>query len=132
MGNASNDNYALPADDGLTEWPRVQTLEPIPVQPSFQPQAFTESSAFQYLNLDQPDFVSLGDTEDLLQYIFPEPNNGTIAGFPEQDEPVEGVEASTNQAASHDRNNFDQTDETSPPALLQLNAMIHDNVSLPT
>lgn len=131
MGATSNDRVSLSAEDGLIEWPRTQTIESNSGQPSFQPQGFSESGAFEYTNFDQPDIVSLVGTEDLLQYIFPDPNYATAPIFVGQNDSAESGELSTNMVALDGPNAVDQSDENEPPALLRLNAMINESVSLP-
>lgn len=82
----------------------------------------------QELDVDYPDLSSFGDTEDFLQYIFPTPNAVVLPVSPPHE--TERTGTNVNQRPPTPDGILEKSLDISPPALLQLNSMIHDNVSL--
>lgn len=117
----------LPNQTAAIDWPPVQTFE----QPNFQPLDAAQDNSLQPLDIEPPGFSPFGGTEDYLQYIFPSPQDGAMPFSPEEDLFATGVEASPAQVDANGRRATGPPENTSPPALLQLNAMIHDSVSPP-
>ncbi len=69
------------------------------------------------------------ETEDILQYLFPSPVGWSMPIASGQATPRNDLEGNSRMGDHPGDEAPDQIDETSPPALLQLNGMIRDAVS---
>ncbi|KAJ9605679.1 hypothetical protein H2200_009528 [Cladophialophora chaetospira] len=114
----------LPGNDSAMDWPQDPTLDAIG-DIGFQ-QALPAMSAFDASVVEPSSMPFFSDTEDVLQYIFPSPANWALP-FPEAQALTFSDHASPAQDDQNSRERSNQIDQTSPPALLQLNAMITDN-----
>lgn len=123
-----DDNHRLPDETQIIDWPPVQSFE----QSNFQAPEPSQANSLLPVNIEPPDLSPFGNTEDFLQYIFPSPQDGEIPFSPDQDPFATAGEASPPQVVFNNRRGNEQPDDSSPPALLQLNAMIHDSVSFPS
>lgn len=127
---ALSQNNILPPPGTLT-WPQdpSQAFDPSLEAPSFQPLAPVEAGAFEYPVAEFQDISSFGNTEDFLEYIFPLIDDDLIPLSPAQTgfmgtadtSPANGAVSGTRAGGAMDAN--------SPPALLQLNSMLQENVS---
>lgn len=122
-----DDTHHLPDGRSDVDWSQNQTFE----QASLQPLAFTQVDTLHNVNTEPPNFSPFGNigTEDFLQYIFPSPQEAMLP-FARTREPFgAATEANITGDIATLHNGPYQAVDSSPPALLQLNAMIHDNVS---
>lgn len=118
---------------GTLVWPqdRSQTFDSSLEAPSFQPIAPVDAGAFEYPVTEFQDLSSFGNTEDFLEYIFPLPDDDLIPFSPAQTGFMETADTSTSPANGvvSVSKAGGAMDANSPPALLQLNTMLQENVS---
>ncbi|KIW48483.1 uncharacterized protein PV06_01063 [Exophiala oligosperma] len=107
------------------DWSHVQTSE----QSHIQPLPFTQLDSFENDNSELPNFSPFGSTgtEDFLQYIFPSPQDAMMPLSPSQNLSGIATEANPPQDVADLDKGPSQAADPSPPALLQLNAMLHEN-----
>lgn len=122
-----DDSHPLFQSHSDVDWSRVQTFE----QSNLQPLPFTQVDALHNNNTEPPSFSPFGSagTEDFLQYIFPSPQDAMLPFSPSQDPFAAVREVNPTQDGDALGKGPHQPVDPSPPALLQLNAMIHDSVS---